>query len=224
MIQKLLLLISVVLFQFVLVIGQTKPSECKTDYSAPPAGLYAWPSDAEVRVYFVRGLFTKEQQQALLRAMAFWSQAANRNGAGVTFLYAGESDGPRNCNSCLTITRREVYKNDHKHYAFFVPLGMRADRLLKSAWIDFDVATTDPQALQGFMAHELGHGMGLWDCPKCKKKQTIMRSFPGINKDNGLIEPSACDLEVMRQVFEKQKHLPNSGNEAAAIRVESGTP
>jgi hypothetical protein len=223
MIRKPLILISLVLLQFALAIGQSR-SECKTDHSAPPTGLYAWPSDAEVRVYFVRGMFTKEQEQALLRAMALWSQAAKRNGAGVTFLYAGESDGPRNCTSCLTITRREVYKNDHKHYAFFVPLGMRADRVLQSAWIDLDVATTEPQALQGFMAHELGHGMGLWDCPKCKKKQTIMRSFPGVNKDNGLIEPSACDLEVMRQVFERQKRLANIGTEAAAIRVESGTP
>jgi hypothetical protein len=223
MIRKPLILIGLVLLQFAFAIGQSR-SECKTDHNAPPPGLYAWPSDAEVKVYFVRRMFTKEQQQALLRAMALWSQAAERNGAGVTFLYAGESDGPSNCTSCLTITRREIYKTDHKHYAFFVPLGMKTDRLLKSAWIDLDVATTEPQALQGFMVHELGHGMGLWDCPKCKKKQTIMRSFPGVNKDNGLIEPSACDLEVMRQVFERQKRLASIGNEAAAIGVDSGTP
>jgi hypothetical protein len=224
MIQKLLILIGVVLLQFVPVIGQTKPLECKTDRSAPPTGRYAWPSDAQVKVYFVRNMFTTEQQQALLRAMAFWSESAKRNGAGVILLYVGETDGPRNCTNCLTVTRREVYKNDRKHYAFFVPLGMKADELLKSAWIDFDVATTDPQALQGFMAHELGHGMGLWDCPHCKSKQTIMRGFPGINKDNGLLAPSACDLEVMRQVFERQRQAANIHDQAAALRVESGTP
>ncbi len=206
MMRKLLVLISLVLVQFLLVMGQTKTSECKTDRSAPPVGRYSWPFDANVQVYFVRGMFTKEQQQALMKAMAFWSESAKRNGTGVTFLYAGETDGPRNCNSCLTVTRREVYKNDHKHYAFFVPLGMKADGILKSAWIDFDVATIEPQALQGFMAHELAHGMGLWDCPKCKKKQTIMSGFPGINKNNGLIEASACDLEVVRQVYDRQRH------------------
>lgn len=212
--QKLIILINVVLMQAVLATGQSKQEECKTNQSAPPIGRYSWPSGAAVKVYFVRGMFTREQHHALLRAMAHWSESAKRNGVRVTLVYAGEADGARNCTSCLTVTRREVYKNDRRHYAFFVPLGMEADRVLKSAWIDFDIATTDPQALQGFMAHELGHGMGLWDCPKCKKKQTIMRGFPGINKDNGLIEPSACDLAVMREVFEKQRHVANAGDEA----------
>ncbi|MGI8837656.1 MAG: hypothetical protein ACR2H4_13615 [Pyrinomonadaceae bacterium] len=224
MTRKPLILISCLLLQFGVAIGQTRPSECKTDRNAPPAGRYAWPHDARVQVYFVRGMFTKEQQQALLKAMAGWSESAKRNGAGVTFVYVGETDGARTCTNCLTVTRREVYKNDRKHYAFFVPLGMKAQGLLKSAWIDLDVATTEPQALQGFMAHELAHGMGLWDCPKCKKKQSIMSSFPGINKNNGLLEPSVCDLEVMREVFEKQRHGINIDAQTAAIRVESDTP
>lgn len=221
---KHLILLSVVLLQSMMVIGQTRRPECKTNHSAPPIGRYSWASDAEVKVYFVRGMFSGEQQEALLRAMAFWSESAQRNGAGVTLRYAGEIDGPRNCTNCLTVTRREVHKNDHKHYAFFVPLGMRADGLLKSAWIDFDFATKDPKALQGFMAHELGHGMGLWDCPRCKNKQTIMRGFPGINKDNGLLAPSDCDLEVMREVFEKQRQVGNVDNQATATRVGAGTP
>jgi hypothetical protein len=61
--------------------------------------------------------------------------------------------------------------------------------------------------LQGFMAHELGHGMGLQDCESCRKKKTIMNSFPGINKDNGLIAPSTCDLQVVRQVYELQRRV-----------------
>jgi len=205
MMRKLIILMGVLLLQVGLAMGQAKSSECKTDRSAPPVGRFSWPVDARVQVYFVRSMFTKEQQQALLKAMSFWSESAERNGAGVTFLYAGESDGPRNCNNCLTVTRREVYKNDRKHYAFFVPLGMKTEGILKSAWIDFDVATTDSRALQGYMVHELAHGMGLWDCPKCKKKQTIMSGFPGVNKNNGLLEASACDLEVVRQVYDGQR-------------------
>jgi len=61
MMRKLLVLISLVLVQFLLVMGQTKTSECKTDRSAPPVGRYSWPFDANVQVYFVRGMFTKEQ-------------------------------------------------------------------------------------------------------------------------------------------------------------------
>jgi hypothetical protein len=224
LIQKLTILISVVLLQFAPVTGQTKPSECKTNESSPPIGHYAWSSDAQVKVYFVRDMFTQEQRQALLRGMASWSESAKRNGLGVTLLYVGDTDGPRSCANCLTVNRREVYKNDRRHYAYFIPVGMNAEGVLRSAWIDIDVATTDPKALQGFMAHELGHGMGLWDCPQCKNKQTIMRAFPGINKDNGLVAPSVCDLEVVRQVFEKRRRLANNNTQATAFRVESSTP
>ena len=226
-IRNIPIVISILLVQFALAPGQ-RNSECKTNRSAPPAGPYAWPSGSDVKVYFMRGMFTKEQQQALIRAMEFWSEAAKRNESAITLVYSGETDGTRNCSNCLTVIRREVYNDNRKYYALFVPLGKRADEprqeILRSARIEFDVATTEPHALQGYMAHELGHGMGLWDCPKCKQKQTIMKSFPGVNKDNGLIEPSACDLEVMRQVFEKQKRSTNAGNEATAMRVESGTP
>jgi hypothetical protein len=225
-IRRILILNSILVVQFALVGGQSL-SECKNK-SAPPGGLYAWPYDAEVKVYLMRGMFTAAQQQALIRAMDFWSQAAKRNGAGVTLLYSGETDSTRNCRYCLTVMRREVYNDNRKYYALFVPLGKRGDDprqdLLRSARIEFDVATTEPHALQGYMAHELGHGMGLGDCLKCKKKHTIMRSFPGVNRDNGLIEPSVCDLEAMRLVYEKQKRITIAGNDATAMRVESGTP
>jgi len=72
------------------------------------------------------------------------------------------------------------------------------------------IRATDPAALTQAMAHELGHGMGLWDCTTCKKKQTIMNGFPGINSDNGLIAPSACDLEVVRKVYRVQRRIANN--------------
>jgi hypothetical protein len=178
-----------------------KSDSCVANRSAPPVGAYAWPSDANVKVYFMRGMFTPEQRETLLSAMDFWTEAAKGTGAGVSFSYDKETDVLMDCRNCLTVTRGEVNKYDRKHYAFFYPIRRARDGSLISAWIDFDFATISPQALKGFMAHELGHGMGLADCVSCKKKQTIMNGFPGINKDNGLVEPSACDLEVVRQVY-----------------------
>jgi hypothetical protein len=89
-------------------------------------------------------------------------------------------------------------------------LKQASDGLLLSAWIDFDIATTNPKALQGFMAHELGHGMGLWDCTSCKKNKTIMNGFPGINNNNGRVAPSECDLEVVRQIYQLQRRVDNN--------------
>lgn len=187
--------------------GPERSEVCVTNHNAPPINAYYWPPDTIVKVYFRRGMFTAEQRAALLAAMKTWSDSAVHTDARVSFSFAGEIDQLATCNGCLTVTRREVHKNDHKHYAFFNPLQRDSDGLLISAWIDFDFATTKLQALQGFMVHELGHGMGLWDCKSCKKKTTIMINFPGINKDNGLSVPSACDQEVVRNIYQLQRQV-----------------
>jgi hypothetical protein len=206
---RLIFLLTIVLFIVVVeaVAQGPKAETCVTNHNAPPVHSYYWPPDTEVRVYFVRGMFTEEQRLTLLEAMETWTNSATQTGAGVSYSYGGEVDRLASCFGCLTVTRREVHKHDRKHYAFFSPLKQDSDGLLVSAWIDFDFATTKLQALQGFMAHELGHGMGLWDCTTCKKKKTIMNGFPGINDDNGLIAPSACDLEVVRKVYQLQRRV-----------------
>jgi hypothetical protein len=180
---------------------------CVTNQNAPPINAYYWPPDTNVKVFLQRGMFTVEQHAMLLAAMKTWTDSAVHTDAGISFTFSGEIDQLATCEGCLTLTRREVYRNDRKHYAFFNPREQDEEGLLLSAWIDFDFATTKPQALQGFMAHELGHGMGLSDCKSCKKKKTIMNGFPGINKDNGLIAPSTCDLRVVRQVYQLQRRI-----------------
>jgi hypothetical protein len=203
---KITLLALLLFFSSTTIMGQG-PGSCVTNKNAPPASSYYWPPDTPVRVFFVREMFTAAQTETLLSAINVWSEVSIEVGAGVSFVYSGEVNELMDCSGCLTITRREVFKSDRKHYAFFNPLKQRSDGLLISAWIDFDFATTQPQALQGYMTHELGHGMGLWDCTSCKKKVTIMNGFPGINSDNGLLEPSTCDLEVVRRVYQLQRRV-----------------
>ena len=211
------LILSVLLLSCIVSIAkaQTFDSSCVQNHNAPPFSLYYWPPDSSVNVYFKKGMFTAEQREQLLDAMEHWNSSSEVTGAGVKLSYKGETDDLMNCPSCLTITRREVFKNDRKHYAFFNPLSRDANGLLISAWIDFDFATTKAQALRGFMAHELGHGMGLWDCTTCKKRQTIMNSFPGINSDNGLTAPSNCDLEIVRRLYRLQRQMRET--ETAAL-------
>lgn len=184
-----------------------KQEVCTTNRNAPPVGGYHWPANSDVKVYFTRGMFTSEQSVVLLEAMKTWNVVGAENGSGVRFLYAGETDSRMSCRGCLTVTRREVYKHDRHHYAFFHPMQERAGGLLVSAWIDLDVGITEPKALQGFMAHELGHGLGLWDCPSCKNKRSLMSSFPGLNKNNGLIAPSTCDVATMKSVYQGERQI-----------------
>ncbi|HEY2974454.1 MAG TPA: hypothetical protein VGJ48_18190 [Pyrinomonadaceae bacterium] len=185
-------------------LASTSNESCTTNREAPPIGGYHWPADSTVKVYFVRGFFTPEQRAALLDAMTTWSTVSGEIGSGVTFADAGETDSRQTCQACLTIRRNEVLKQDRHHYAFFYPMN-RVDRLLVSAWIDLDVGITKPDALKSFMVHELAHGLGLWDCTSCKKRQTIMNAFPGLNKDNGLRVPSRCDLATVKEVYRQER-------------------
>ena len=214
---KTTVLLTLMVIAFISANAQSQSVACVKNYNAPPINSYYWPPDTEVKVYFSGGMFTEEQRGTLLTAMVNWTASASEAGAGVKFTFAGEASGIVDCNGCLTVKRRDVHKQDRKHYAFFTPLRQDGDGLLISAWIDFDFATTSPQALQGFMAHELGHGLGLWDCTKCKKKKTIMNGFPGINRDNGLSKASDCDVEVVKEIYDLQRRVSNN------VIAEKGT-
>ncbi len=191
---------------------------CKTKKSAPPVSLYVWPPDTTVRVYFMRGTFTSEQRQTLLAAMKDWNQSAAQTGAGVSFVDGGETDRRVSCKQCLTIARKNP-KVKTKFYATFYPVHYEQNGWLNSAWIEFDKATTDPRALQGYMAHELGHSLGLDNCPSCGNKKSIMNSFPAVNRHNGLFTPSYCDLEVVRKVYDEHRKLAAAATQSAEIAV-----
>lgn len=193
---------------------------CIQNATAPSASSYYWRPDREVRIHFQRGLFTTEERKVLLTTIRNWSIIAAESNTGVKFTYAGELDATATCTSCLRITRTEVNRKDPKHYAFFYPVELTADWLLISARIELDFATTQPRALQSFIAHELGHGMGLADCPTCQKKKTIMNSFPAINRDNGLIAPSECDVKIVKQIYEHRRRHENN----STIGTADGTP
>jgi len=201
-----------------------KVEVCTTNRNAPPPGEYHWPLGSEVKVYFVRNMFTGEQDTALFAAMKTWTSVDRTDESGVRFVYAGETDHRMSCRGCLTVNRREIVKHDKRHYAFFNPMNQEGG-LLVSAWIDLDVGIKDPKALEGFMAHELGHGLGLWDCPTCKKKRSLMNSFPGLNQNNGLVAPSSCDLATIKGVYQEERQIgatnPPAEERPATIRVKN---
>jgi hypothetical protein len=193
---------------------------CKTKKSAPPVSLYVWPPDTRVRVYFIRGMFTSQQRERLLAAMKDWNRSVEHLGAGVSFTDGGETDRRVSCKQCLTIARKSPKVKTNDFYATFYPVHYERNGWLNSAWIEFDQATTDPTALQGYMAHELGHSLGLDNCPSCAKKKSIMNSFANVNRHNGLLSPSQCDLEVVRKVYDEHRKLAAFSNQTASIAVD----
>jgi len=55
-----------------------------------------------------------------------------------------------------------------------------------------------------------------------------MNSFPGLNKNNGLVGPSSCDLETMRSVYQQERQVAtarsNSDKRPEAVRTDSALP
>ncbi len=198
--------------------AQATDPVCVKEQTAPAQGSFHWPPRTQVKVYFASKIFTAEQRKKLLAAMNIWSEIGAKTGTEVSFVYAGDTDTIVRCPACLTVTRRAVYAESRRYYALFNPLELDREWLLISARIDLDFATTNAKALQGYMVHELGHGLGLRDCTTCKKKTTIMTGFPAINRHNGLIAPSHCDVEVVRQVYSPQLRDKNK----IAVRPDSG--
>ena len=190
--------------------AQADRERCIKNDTAPAVSSYYWPPDTEVQIYFQRDMFTAKERAVLLATIRHWSTIAEESGTGVKFIYAGELDATATCTNCLRITRTEVNRKDPKHNAFFYPVKLTNDWLLISARIELDFATTRPPALQSFMAHELGHGMGLADCRTCQEKKTIMNAFPGINHDNGLLAPSNCDVEIVKEIYELRRRVKNT--------------
>ncbi len=215
-IMKSTLLIVLLLFAVLVARAQQSDQACIENQTAPAQGPFRWPPQTAVKVYFARTMFNAEQQKKLLAAMNLWSEIAANAGADVKFVYSGEVDTIVRCTACLTVTRRTVHSDNPRQFAVFQPLDLNEDWFLISARIDFDFATTNGQALQGYMAHELGHGLGLRDCINCRKKTTIMTGFPSINHHNGLIAPSNCDVEVVSEIYKGQR--PDANN----ITFEAG--
>jgi hypothetical protein len=197
------------LLALLLVIGSSvhaqQPAQpCTTNKNSPSASAWHWPKGTRVHVYFMSGMFKPIEQQAIRQVMDQWNGLSEQIGAGIKYDYAGEADHPLDGLGYLTLTRIEIMKGTNKKfYAYFFPT-YAPDRSLHSAQITFDFKTTDVTALKSYAAHEMAHGMGLWDCKSCKERSTIMNGFPNVNKGNGLTAASPCDIQVVKTVFAQE--------------------
>src|ERR1051326_1841918 len=202
-----LLLLALLLLTVSAAHAQQTARACTTNKNAPPASTWHWPAGTHVKVFIVRGMFTPSQQQVIHDVMHEWNGLSEQIGTGIRYDFAGEVERGEDRPGYLTLTRIEIMKGtNHRFYAYFFP-NHNADGSIRSAVITFDFQTRDTAALRSYVAHEMSHGMGLWDCKSCKGESTIMNAFPDVNKGNGLIAPSACDIEVVKTIFDQEQRI-----------------
>lgn len=178
---------------------------CAVNKTSPPTNTWHWPAGTLVKVHLVRGMFTPDQQLVIREVMDQWNNLSGQVGAEIKYKFEGEVARPPDAVGDLTLTRIEIMRGTNKKFfAYFFPTR-NADGLLHSGIITFDFQTTDLAALKSLVAHEISHGMGLFDCKSCKRGSTIMNGFSGVNKGNGLVGPSACDLHTVKALFQQQQ-------------------
>jgi hypothetical protein len=113
-----------------------------------------WEPNSEIKVYFVRGLFTPAQKQVLWSALDEWRLKTGA-GNGIKFTDAGETDGLIDCVSCLTLTRHSIYSSAASQKIPFNLLRSQKSGRIISAWIGLNNAVRDRAKLRGSLVQAL---------------------------------------------------------------------
>ena len=160
--RSMLLTIQILLICFGIVSAkEPKPS-------SPPAiaGRCAtsfWTPDSKVDVYFISGLFTADQRQAILDTM--YQETARTVGSAVTFNYAGETDGLIDCENCLTIARQS-HAHHRKGKTVINTLRKKATGNLISGWIEIGRETNSSAKLKEYVLEALRGARGIASCSR----------------------------------------------------------
>src|SRR5688572_14046225 len=90
--------------------AQQDVKPCTTNKNSPPANTWHWPAGTQVKVFFVKGLFTPSEQQLIREVMIQWNGLSKEAGAEISYEYAGEVDKHKGGKGDLTLTRIEILK------------------------------------------------------------------------------------------------------------------
>jgi hypothetical protein len=182
-------------FTCILLLVLCAPITGRANKTDSTAALRAnWPVDTVVKVHFVRDLFTSEQTGAVREAMEAWTRVANQIGVGVKFTYAGETEGLIDCQGCLTISRLALYTNLLEREALLKPMRLDDSGQIFSAWMGFDLTTTNPEVMGNLMVRALGSGMGFGKSSRW-------------NKAGRSLELSASEIESVRRAYQLRRQV-----------------
>ena len=190
---------------------QAQTSNC----SYPPPWRAAWPPDGVVDVYVNAYDFPSEsEQEAISRAVGnwnFWNFAPSGNGSRVEFKVHFVTSLPAQAPNRINMQRSTA-----------ATTGGYTNISTSGGYVTFGNVfihpiVTDPAALTGLIAHEIGHTMGLDDClyPDCASGTSIMAgpscqghpdyetcATTGMTGTAGpypgLAGPTSCDSEAVR--------------------------
>ena len=174
---------------------------CVVGRTAPPVGFWTWPRGTQVEVYLREPDFSVADVIAVKLALASWDASATDNGSNVRFRFKGLTRETKNARWEITVLRGAVFDEKQRHRALLEAHSINQDRFIDYALILVDHSVQDAGLLTNVIAHEIGHSLGLLDCPQCSSQSTAMGLLKAGNESNGIDGPTACDSGEVLGVY-----------------------
>ena len=171
----------------------TMPKQCQPGKTSPEPNSWRWRQGTLVRLYFLKGDFSRLEVEALSRAVKNWNVALREMDTKVHFILGGETETLSAEATSVTVTRGTP---KGKERVGEIKLHSMTNGRVHLVMI-ISPEVTDPNALTSLMTHELGHTLGLADCYDCNRGTTAMAAFRGRNRGNEVYTPSECDRYVV---------------------------
>ena len=146
--------------------------------------------------------YNPAQRAAIERSFQNWQAAGSNNGSGVSFTFS-YSANPLSMNPPPGIYNIQLWRQDPPRNT-----GLAGDNAVSQSngrvvaqeiWVN--TKTTDTCALAQTVAHELGHGFGLFENLNCADSTSVMNpATNGYNGTTGTYGPTDCDNAKVNQV------------------------
>jgi hypothetical protein len=201
--------------------------QCSAHRNAAPQGSFHWSAESDIAVYFRTGSFSVPEKEALAIAVSNWNSILAEIGVDSRLKLHGETQMVEGSTGSLTVTRGITYRKERRLAEIYPYLEVGSDEFIRSALVVIDPKVTSQAQLSSVFAHELAHSFGLDDCPKCDRGSTIMALYRGVNRGNGLEQPSLCDRVLVAERYSplvarlhsKQLSIPTPIPEVAQLSI-----
>jgi hypothetical protein len=189
----------------------TLPKQCRPGKTSTEALGWRWKPNTHVRLYYLKGNFSRTEAEALSRAVNNWNSALREIDSRVVFLIGGERENVVEDDASITVMRGIPKGKERLGEIKFYSMSNGVNRMV----VTISPVVNDLNALTSLMAHEIGHSLGLADCYGCRRGTTTMAAFKDDNKGNDVYEPSECDKYVVAAGYRSE-----TGVQARMVRTE----